>query len=161
MSARTLTGRHVLIGLLAFFGIVLLANTVFIYLALDTFTGLSTENAYQRGLQYNETLEDRAAQRALGWGGQVSYSESAEGAGVLTAVLKDRGGAPLSGLSVSGEVRRPTYEDHDREVILVRSGPGTYSTELELPLRGQWDVHLVAVSPGGERFEMERRIWLK
>ena len=125
MGARILTGRHVLFGLLAFFGFVLLANAVFIYLALDTFTGLTTDNAYQRGLQYNETLEARAAQRELGWSAQVTFAESGGEAGVLTVVLKDRAGAPLEDLRVSGEVRRPTHEGHDRAVTLARSGAGT------------------------------------
>ena len=161
MGTRRITGRHVLMGLLAFFGVVLLTNTVFIYLALDTFSGLSTEDAYRRGLEYNETLEARAEQRALGWSGLVSYEERDGAAGLLTAVLTDRTGMPLADLQVSGQVRRPTHEGHDLEVTLVQSGAGTYTSEIELPLRGQWDVRLVAVSPGGKRFEMERRIWLK
>ena len=161
MGERVVTGRHVFYGLLCFFAVVLAANAAFIYLALDTFPGLSTDNPYQRGLAYNETLDARAKQRALGWRAEVTFEERGEGRGTLTVVLRDRAGAPLEDLRVVGQVRRPTREGLDRDVALARSGPGAYSAELALPERGQWDVRLVADSRGGGRIEMARRLWLK
>ena len=161
MSARVITGRHVLYGVIAFFGTVFAANAVFIFLALDTFTGLSTEDPYQRGLAYNQTLEARAAQRALGWNAEVWFSQTNGGQGRLNVMLRDRAGQPLEDLSVMGQVRRPTNVGYDQDVILTRSGPGAYASEMNLPLLGQWDVRLTAQSRSGARFEMERRIWLK
>ena len=54
--ARELTGAHVLAGLFAFFGVMLAANGVFVYVATTTFSGLSTDDAYRKGLSYNETI---------------------------------------------------------------------------------------------------------
>lgn len=161
MSERRITGRHVLYGLLTFFGVILAANAVFIYLALDTFTGLSTENAYQRGVEYNKTLESRAEQRELGWRAAITFDETGGGAGVLRAALSNRAGMPIEDLRVTGQVRRPTHAGNDQELVLTRSGDGVYSAELTLPGRGQWDVYLVAESRDGTRFEMEQRLWLK
>jgi len=161
MAARAITGRHVLWGLLGFFGFVLAANAVFIYLAVDTFTGLSTENAYQRGISYNQTLEARAAQRELGWGAELRFEQESGRRGTLSVEMRDRAGRPLDDLQVSGQVVRPTHAGYDRDVVLGRSGPGEYATTLELPLHGQWDVRLIAEARGGARFQMERRIWLK
>ncbi len=161
MAGRAITGRHVLFGLLAFFGIVLAANAIFIYLAVDSFTGLSTENAYQRGVAYNRTLEARAAQRELGWGAELAFVQESGGRGTLSVEMRDRAGRPLDDLRISGQILRPTHAGHDQEVVLARSGPGTYAAALDLPLRGQWNVRLVAEARGGKRFEMERRIWLK
>ncbi|MHA1599926.1 MAG: FixH family protein, partial [Alphaproteobacteria bacterium] len=52
MSAGTkvLTGRHVLIMVLAFFGLVIAANVIFVVLAWQSWSGLSTDDAYRRGL---------------------------------------------------------------------------------------------------------------
>ena len=161
MAVRTLTGRHVLYGLLAFFGVVAAANAVFIYLAIDSFTGLSTDNPYQRGVAYNETLEARSAQRALGWRAEVAFEEASYGRGVLHATLRDRNGVPLEDLQVKGQVRRPTHSGYDQDVVLARAADGVYAVELALPLRGQWDVRLTAEARDGRRFEMERRLWLK
>ncbi|MFQ5774363.1 MAG: FixH family protein [Kiloniellaceae bacterium] len=158
---RTLTGRHVLIAVLAFFGVVIAANAVFVVLALDTWTGLSTENAYQRGLAYNETLRAAAAQRALGWRADLSVRATGAGRDRLEVAFTDRRGAPIESLAVTVRLRRPTHEGFDRDVALARAGPGRYAADLELPLRGQWDVRLSARSRYGKRFEFEDRIWLK
>ena len=63
---KELTGRHVLYMILGFFGVVLLANVVFVYLAMDTFTGLATEGAYVKGLSYNLSKISRYSSRFAG-----------------------------------------------------------------------------------------------
>lgn len=157
MQARTVTGRHVLYAVLAFFAVVLAANGTFIFLALSTWTGLSTENAYQRGIDYNEVLDAAARQRALGWTGALKF----DGRGRLSLIVADRQGKPVDKLTVRADIRRPTNENFDRAVTLARSGAGTYSVELELPLRGQWDVRAIGEAQDGRRFEIEDRIWRK
>jgi len=157
MHARTVTGRHVLYGVVAFFAVVLAANGTFIFFALSTWTGLSTENAYQRGIDYNEILDAAARQRALGWTGALSF----DGRGRLSLVVTDRQGTPVDNLAVRVDIRRPTNEDFDQVVALVPSGAGAYEATLELPLLGQWDVRAVGETPDGRRFEIEGRIWLK
>lgn len=161
MNPREITGRHVLYGLLGFFGAVIAANAVFIYLAVDSFTGLSTENAYQRGLDYNQTLDARQQQAVLGWRGTIDFVEDAEGRGRLIATLHTAGGLALEDLQVTGQVRRPTHEGLDQDLVLTRSGAGTYAANIALPERGQWDVTLIAESRDGKRFEMVQRLWLK
>ena len=61
MTARTwfangIQGRHVLAGLAGFFGLMLLANAVFVYFAVATFSGGDTSKPYQKGLHYNQTI---------------------------------------------------------------------------------------------------------
>ena len=161
MRERRITGRHVLFALLAFFGVVITTNTVFVILALDSWTGVSTQDAYQRGLAYNEVLRAAATQRDLGWTGEVEFESLRDGRGRLEATFADRNGNPVEHLTVRGVVRRPTHEGHDREIALDRSGSGRYTADLTLPLRGQWDVRLHAQGRDGKRFVIEDRIWLK
>ncbi|MEA2945429.1 MAG: hypothetical protein QOI40_759, partial [Alphaproteobacteria bacterium] len=49
---RPLTGWMVLICLLAFFGVVSLANAIMIRAAMTTFSGLETASAYQAGQNF-------------------------------------------------------------------------------------------------------------
>lgn len=156
MQVRKLTGRHVLFAMLAFFGVIIAVNSTFIYLALTTWTGLSTENAYQRGVDYNDVLDAAARQRALGWTGVVSYGE-----GRLSLTVTDRQGFPVDNLTFKVDIRRPTNADFDRTLDLAFSGAGTYEAELTLPLLGQWDARAIGETPDGQRFEIVERLWLK
>ena len=77
-QSRPITGRKVLWMLLGFFGVMMAVNGIFVYLALSSFSGLETVNAYVKGLDYNATLRRGAAQKALGW--QVERERVARGA---------------------------------------------------------------------------------
>ncbi len=158
-------GKHVLLAMLAFFGAIIAVNLVFVFFALDTWTGLTTENAYQKGLNYNQTIAARDAQRELGWQAEVSLTTLADGREALTVVLRDREGAVLTNLAVSGTVKRPTHEGYDQQVVLTEDTRGRYSARLSLPLRGNWDLALsarpVQASPHDQAFEMKTRLWLK
>ena len=52
---------------IAFFGVMVLVNAIFLYLAVSTFSGGDASNAYRKGLHYNETVEaaKRQAERRL------------------------------------------------------------------------------------------------
>ncbi|MDP6343656.1 MAG: FixH family protein, partial [Alphaproteobacteria bacterium] len=56
-AERPLTGRDVLWLLLGFFALIIVVNGIFVVLALNSFSGVSTENAYRQGLAYNQTLQ--------------------------------------------------------------------------------------------------------
>lgn len=51
-------GRQFLFVLLAFFGVCCAVNGFFVYSAITTSKGVVTKNAYERGLHYNEILEE-------------------------------------------------------------------------------------------------------
>ncbi len=161
-SGKTmLTGRHVLIAVLAFFGLVIAVNGIFVVLALQSWSGLSTDDAYRRGLTYNETLRQAEAQRALGWQARADLAPLADGRARLSIVFTDRADAPVDGLVIVGQLRRPSREGADRAVELASQGSGRYGTDVDLPLRGQWDLHLRADSADGKTFILEDRLWLK
>jgi len=161
MTPTRITGRHVLFGLLGFFGLVFAANGAFIFLALDSFSGLSTENAYQRGLDYNETLRAAETQRALGWRVEVTSEALGAGRHRIAVDFLDKRGAPLDDLAVDGSLRRPTQDGQDRPIALARVAPGRYSVDVSLPLAGQWDLVLAARSPAGRTYRLEERLWLR
>lgn len=160
MSARRLTGRHVLAMIAGGFAVVLLANGALAYFAFTSFSGLSTEDAYRKGLAYNRTLEQAAAQRALGWRVEVTGSLEENGQARFEVRVRDQGGRAVDGLAVTGELRRPAVAAHDRTMVLGAVGAGRYGARLALPLRGQWDFHVTLEDRSGRRFRREQRLWL-
>lgn len=126
------------------FGIVVIANVILVLFALDSWTGLETEQAYQRGLAYNRTLDAATAQAALGWKTTLGFEPSGPSRGRLAVSFVDSAGRPINGLSVSVRLVRPTHEGFDHQVSLVPEAAGRYVVPLELPLPGQWQVRVEA-----------------
>nr|PZN88171.1 MAG: nitrogen fixation protein FixH [Pseudomonadota bacterium] len=164
MSAKRsegLTGRHVLIGVLAFFGTVFLANGIFLYSALSTYTGVVADEPYRKGLHYNKRIAAAERQESLGWSAETKLVPE-EG---LSLVLRDRNGRPVSGLFVSGVVGRPSTNRHDRKVTLIEVEPGRYAAPIEELSPGAWLVDLQAVWIGtGDKepvYRLRKREWVK
>ena len=158
---KPITGRHVLMLMLGFFGAIIAVNGVFAYLAVETFTGLETEQAYLKGLDYNHILAAAAEQKSKGW--QVALTEEASPAGLRRFTLHYAGkdGRPLHGLQVSLELRRPTHDGLDRRAELVETGAGRYVAELDLPALGQWKARVEAYRAGEVVHQLDQRLWLK
>ena len=156
-----LTGRHVLYAFLGFFGCILLVNGVFVYFALDTWTGLTNKQAYVDGLDYNSQLAAGAEQRALGWQVAVTAAPAEEGAWRINARFVDAGGQPIEGLSVSAALLRPTREGMDQDLVLQRVAAGDYAAAFVPAAPGNWDAVVVAERRGETVFRREQRLWLK
>ncbi len=141
---RRITGRHVLIGMLAFFGVVFAANGVMMWMAARTFDGVDEPDAYRRGVHYNERLAEARAQRALGWRVRVDLPAAAAGGSRrrVMVTVQDRHRRPLSGLAVAVTMRSPVNAHEDRMVTLTPNPtrPGQYGRELALPRLGKWQA---------------------
>lgn len=163
MAERRITGKHVLIGLIAFFGVVIAVNGVFTWFALDSWTGLAVEHSYQRGLAYNDELAAAERQRALGWrsGVRVAAAENAEGGREVTVEMQGAGGAPLTGLGVTVTFLRPTHEGLDRTATAEETAPGVYTARLALPRDGRWNVELDVRAGNDRRYRMTHEVFVK
>ncbi len=163
---KKITGRHVLFMMLGFFAAIVAVNGIFTYFAVASFSGLETEQAYLKGLDYNRTLTAAAQQRDRGW--QVVLQEgqeaAAEGEGRLhrfdLSYLSPQG-EPLEGLAVLLELRRPGSESGDRRVSLADLGEGRYGGLVELPAQGQWKIRAEARQAGQVMHVLEQRLRLR
>jgi nitrogen fixation protein FixH len=126
--------------IVGFFGIVVLANGVMVYLAVSSFTGLQTEGPYTRGLEYNRVLEAERAERALGWNVTVKFEPTGDRRGHIVARARDAVGAPLDGAVVTAHLVRPTQHGYDMQVTLAAESGGIYAADVELPLSGLWEI---------------------
>jgi len=143
-----------------FFVVILAVNGVLVIFAFDSWTGLETQDAYQKGLAYNEQIAEAEAQAKLGWHGSLSFEPTAARAGRVTLVLADRFGTPVTGAAVRAELVRPIHEGEDFAALLDDRGGGKYEAELSFPLAGQWDLRLVADHERG-LYRLRERIVVK
>ena len=159
-----LKGRHVLFALIAFFGLIIAANSMFIYLAVTSYSGDVASNAYDRGLRYNDTLEARAAQKALNWRAGLGYDWQTDGQLDVRLDYLDAEGHPLRELELKATLSRPADAAFDREVVFRPQGEGLYSASVEGVEPGVWELNVEARHPSlkdAEKFEVRKRLWLK
>jgi len=142
--AKEITGRTVLIGMIAFFGLIIAVNMVFVYFALDSWPGLSTEKAYEKGLAYNDKLAAAEAQAAKGWTSRITVA----GDGQVSVRLTDAGGTGIAGLTVGLHLKRPTREGIDRQLSLIQTEPGLYKGQAENLPGGRWIAEVTATGAG-------------
>jgi nitrogen fixation protein FixH len=131
--------------------VVVAVNMVLVYLALTTFTGVTTGQAYDRGRAYNQVLAEAARQDALGWSAHVSLEGD-----VLAVKVTDREGLPVGG-RLEGVLRRP-LEGTELPLAFFAGEPGRFRAALALPSRGQWEARLALTGLRGERFDIRHRI---
>lgn len=139
-KSEGLTGRHVLYAVLAFFGVIFLANGIFLYYAIGSYTGVVSNEPYRKGLNYNERIAADAEQKARGWSRGLVLAAD----GAVTFALKDRDGRPVSGLAIEAVVGRPTTSDLDVTVQLQEKEPGQYVGNVGKREDGAWLIQLEA-----------------
>ncbi len=152
-----LTGRHVLLMVIAFFGVMIFANVIFIRAAVRTFPGVSEEKSYLQGLHYNDTIAQRAAQSQLGWNVEIVEVERDAETGIIALRLsKDE--TALSGLSVAGVLKRPATAAADQPLSFIAQGDGVYAAEVGAFAPGVWDLALRIEGSSGEALDVDARI---
>jgi nitrogen fixation protein FixH len=139
--------------------LVILVNGALVYFAISSFSGLATNDAYDKGLAFNDTVAAVDAQLARGW--QMALSTRVSGGRLDLAVeFRDRAGTPLDGMAVEGYLVRPTSAGHDRAVRLAGLGGGRYEASADLPLPGEW-LLTVSARRGEDTWQSTRRVHLR
>lgn len=156
----TITGRTVLFGMIAFFGVIFAVNGVFLYLALDSFPGLTSNRAYVEGLNYNQTLEDGRRQAALGWNLDVTLPAGPAGEKELLVRLRDTAGQDVPYLAVTARLERPATADGARDLDLIPSAAG-HRTGLDGIAPGRWQLLVVASREGRPVYRMTEEIFIR
>ena len=161
VTSRKLTGRHVAFMLAGFFGLMFAVNGVFVYFALNSFSGVSVSDAYRRGLAYNQELQAKEEQNARGWQHSLEFVQSGDKNGIIRLKLLNLDKQPMVNLMILGTLGRPVIEGSDKTVTFVYADP-FYTADLSDLEKGQWDVTL-QIQGGGysEPYRLDKRIWVK
>jgi nitrogen fixation protein FixH len=155
-----LKGHHVLLMLVAFFGVVFTVNGIFLASALRSYTGVVSSEPYVKGLKYNDRIKADERQQRLGWQDALMV----EPAGAVTVTFRDDGGRPVQGLKFRGSIGRPATSRLDRALAFTETEPGRYVASAGPLDDGTWLVALEAVSGDfgpDPVYRLRRRVWLK
>ncbi|NNF90850.1 MAG: FixH family protein [Boseongicola sp.] len=151
MTTREITGRHVLIGTVAAFSVIVGVNVTLAVKAVGTFPGLEVKNSYVASQSFEAR---RAEQQALGWTVDTDVSDD-----VLTLRIADRNGSVVAPAVLEAVVGRPTIARDDRTLDLTLDND-VWSAPAVLG-RGAWVLKLAAESADGTAFEQRIDIWVR
>src|SRR4051812_41678883 len=126
VSPRPLTGRLVLIMLLAFFGVVIGVNLTMMKLAIATLPGTEVDSAYGASLGYEKEIAAAHDQTARKWKVEAHIERDGRGGATLHVEARDASGQPMTGLKFRGTLERPTDKRADLAVSLAEVGIGVY-----------------------------------
>ena len=158
---KELTGKHVLIMLITFFGVVFSMSGLLIYQAETSWTGLETFDAFRKGIKYNQQLSESERQNHRGWSMNIKHEKRASGGLSLRAVPRDRGGETLSGLRITALMKRPTHEGIDQSIQLKETGLGVYTGQFDKLQLGKWYLYITARRGTRVMFRSKNRFIMK
>ena len=102
-EGRKITGRMVLLALLAFFGVIFTVNGVMMYLAVTTFSGIESRSAYESGLLFEQQVRAANQQAELNWSVGADVAREPTGLVTVTVTARDRYDAPVGGVAFRAE----------------------------------------------------------
>jgi nitrogen fixation protein FixH len=135
-QAGKFTGRHMLIIMLVFFGVIVSVNVTMAVLAARSWTGLVVKNSYVASQHFNEGLQAAREQRKRGWQSSLAYEN-----GVIQFSLRDRHDQPLVLGDLKLDYGRPAFEQADQAAALTQVGPGVYRAVVDLK-SGIWALKI-------------------
>lgn len=145
---KLLTGKKFFVYMLLFFGIIFSVNAVFITLALRSNSGVVVQNYYERGIHYNQTLEQAQFQKELGWMGELVIDGS-----FMIYSLHASDGKAVSDKTIFVKMVRPVQDGFDFMVPLSETKDGVYRGKFHAPLKGAWDAHISIEWADGQYFD--------
>ncbi len=148
---REIKGKHVLIGFVGAFGVIIAVNVVMAVNAVKTFPGLEVKNSYIASQEFNSR---KAAQEALGWTLAVEHQQ-----GEIRLAFKDAQGAPLLVGGLEAVIGRPTTQTQG-VTPQWRFDGSAYVAKVDLA-PGNWNLRLTAVSQNGTEFSQTRALHIK
>lgn len=155
-----LSGRMVLAGMIGFFAVVAGVNAVMMTVAIRTMPGAEVKSAYETSQRFNGEIARMQAQDARGW--QVSAEVVRTGADAALALsLRDRTGAPVTGLDVKAKLEHPATRQQDRDARLGETAPGRYGAIVPELHGGGWTLAIEARRAGEPLYLSRNRIVLK
>ncbi|KPP93131.1 MAG: cbb3-type cytochrome oxidase biogeneisis protein CcoH [Rhodobacteraceae bacterium HLUCCA08] len=141
---KEITGRHVLIGFVGAFTIIVGVNLYLAFSAVSTFPGLETPSAYIANQTFDE---DKSAQEALGW----TVAASVEGEDLVVRIT-DAAGAAVRTEELGGILGRPTTVRDDQDLDFAWSD-GAYRAPIGAVEDGNWDYRMEALALDGTPFK--------
>ena len=155
-----LTGRKVLVMVLAFFGVIIGVNAMLTVFAIETLSGTEVASAYSASLAYQHEIDAAHQQNDRHWNVSATAKRDASGTVNVSITPRDAHDQPITGLALSVRLQRPVDKRLDRDADLIEQSPGAYGVRLTDVAAGQWDFVIEADNDGVAMFRSRSRIVL-
>jgi nitrogen fixation protein FixH len=159
-NGRPITGRFVLIAVVAFFAVVIGVNMVMMRLAIATLPGTEVDSAYSASLAYQKEIQAAHRQNERDWRVDAHIERQPGGTARLSLDARAQDGAPLAGLSVFARLERPIDRRADQVFEMTEDGGGSYRGAAQGVAAGQWDLVIEADRNGQRLFLSRNRVIL-
>lgn len=143
-----ITGRHMAMIMVGFFGVIIAVNFTMARFATATFGGRVVENSYVASQEFNGWLEEAEKQRALGWNAVTTWRPDNRLAVQLSGVP--------AGATVAAVARHPLGRLPDQKLAFVPNGDGRFLSTNALP-EGRWLLRL-EVTAAGQHWRREEEM---
>lgn len=137
-SPKPITGKHVLVSLIAFFGVIITVNLTMAYLANSTWSGLIVKNGYVASQSFDKDLARSKAQDAMGWTVDMTHTMDR-----VRFTFTGKDASKIEGLQITGQLERPTTDRDDQSLTFSSIGAGVYTSPAKLA-PGIWELELEA-----------------
>ncbi|WP_420564005.1 FixH family protein [Thalassobaculum sp.] len=146
-----LTGRHVFLILLTFFGLIIAVNVTMATLAAGTWPGLVVANSYVESQRFNERVAAAREQQALGYA--LSFVQARD---QLSLTLTDADGKGVEILGGTVRIGRPVTRTEDRLIDVPAAPSGAVSMPDALA-DGLWVADVALTLADGRVWRYETR----
>lgn len=143
---------------LIFFAVFISVDIAYIFIANKTWRGVVSSDSYDKGIDHNQILQLINKQNKLGWKININFKNNGNKKGLLRVRPIDKNGQNLSISKVEVNLMRPTQEGFDFSKDLEYQGDGWYETNLEFPLRGQWQFEVIIRNKQGLIQEVKKYV---
>jgi nitrogen fixation protein FixH len=154
-NAKGLTGRHVLIGFVAFFLIVAGSNAVMLTAAIRTMPGLDARNGYDPSQAYNGEIAAAATQDSSGYEADLRLVRSGGGLDI-GFTLAGADGRP-EGRSATIRLEHPSDRKHDAVLELETGFPGVFAGHVDDLEQGARNLVIEVRALDGKRIFLDRQ----
>lgn len=151
-TKKKITGFHVTLMFVAFFGVIAAVNFLMAGLAISSFGGTVVDNSYVASQKYNQWLEESRREAAHGW----TVSRPARAGDRLQIAVQDSQGAALNNAGVAAVAEHPVGRTDSLKLDFTETAPGQYVSNQPLPA-GRWKLR-ISITEGGRDLDMVSEI---
>lgn len=145
---------------IAFFvGLACLEATL-ITISIKSFTGLSENDPYRRGLRYNEVIEARTNDLALGWRIEIGFVTKGPRHGEVAIAVRDSEDNALKSPTLSAVAHRITDKQKAVPIALTLEDGAVARGAVNFSEPGRWFIK-VRIAADGREVERIREIMVE
>lgn len=128
-----------------------------IVVGVKSFDGTVTENPYEAGLRWDDAQKKM---QELGWTFEILNKEFITGENDVLISIFDKYNMPLAPTEIELSISRPATETYNKKFEINQMKEGVFSSQLNFPMFGFWDIGIHVMS-GGDALRFEKRVFVK